>query len=111
MFEFRKNNNGNNEIMRLTDNCYVSFNPCPLKGFKILESDTGGSETALVIDGNYYVLNGDFREEFRAMANIDVAKCVDVFENNRDSISSWSCDQDPIMFLLSRIRASLDDDQ
>lgn len=107
MFEFTANLNGTNEIMDLSDNCYVSFNSRPGGGITVFESDHGGPETALVIDGEFFILNGDFREDFVAAASRDIASCVDVFENNLDAMSSWTTSSDQVEFMRARMKKYL----
>ena len=78
--------------MRLTDTCYVSFNANPCKDIDIFRSDMLGAETALCIDGQYFVLNGDYRDEFTTAANQNITTCVDVYERNKVHRSTWSMD-------------------
>ena len=53
-------------------------------------SDGNGDETALCVDGNYYILNGDFRKEYEKVINKGLSACMKVFEAHPNQISSWS---------------------
>jgi len=54
------------------------------------EADNGGDETALIIDGKYYILNGDAREAYEERIH-SIKECMEFFEANREgNISSWS---------------------
>lgn len=59
-------------------------------GFEGFASDTG-VETALIIDGCYYILNGDWHEMYLACSDLD--ECKRLF-NDKKSVckSSWSED-------------------
>lgn len=57
-----------------------------LRGF----SGDDESETALIVDGCYYILNGDFRAEYEALASQGVAACIEFFKSKPELHSSWS---------------------
>lgn len=58
-----KKTHGTNEILDF-DDWYVSFNDNLCFDISFFRSDTGGAETALCIDGQFMILNGDFRKEY-----------------------------------------------
>lgn len=73
---------------------YVSYNPDPssseLGAFMDWGSDNGGPETALVVDGVFLILNGDFRKEYE-IAHPDIEACRAVYEKHKGKHdSSWS---------------------
>jgi len=103
MYQFKDNPHGTNQVMRLTKTSYVSFNTKPWRKYAFLSSDDGGSETALVIDGVFLILKGDWRKEYVEAANEDIASCVDVFLNNREHISTWSTEIDIEEWLAKRL--------
>jgi len=64
---------------------YISYNSMP----DFLSRPTNGPETALYFDEEYWILNGDFRDEYeRAFPNLE--ECKEVFKDNREHESSWS---------------------
>ncbi len=83
---------GTNEVMSVTDTCYVSYNLHPCEGMPFLISDNSGSETALCIDGTCLILNGDYRCEYQEAAKKGVEGCLDVYTRNKAYRSSWSED-------------------
>ena len=99
-----------NQVLRLTESCFVSYNPNPCQGIRILEGDNSSEETALCIDGEYFILNGDFRGQYETAASVDVASCVDVYENNKEFRSSWSSDVDAMTFLGEFLKRVCDED-
>lgn len=68
---------------------FVSYNPGNY-GISFFMSDTGGSETALVKDDQYFILNGDFRPEYEAVIDLGFEACLQVYKNNLSHKSSWS---------------------
>jgi len=79
-----------NEIMDCGD-FYISYNREPLKG-TILASDDESDETALSKDGNYYILNGDFRETYRELLHPGGwEECFEYYKILKEEFgSSWS---------------------
>lgn len=73
---------------------YVSFIPGHFNpsGISLFKSDTPAGETALVKDGNFYILNGDHREQYLMLAKLGFDKCKEYFNNHKDQMSSWSDD-------------------
>jgi hypothetical protein len=53
--------------------------------------DDGTDETAIVAGGQYFILNGDYREVYEELAPKGLAACMAFFnENKEDNASSWS---------------------
>lgn len=80
MGEFKKYDGAENLIMR-GDGYYVSFHPGPFGA-------DDGAETALYVDGSYYILNGDYRKQYMGASTL--AECMGIFQDNIANISSWS---------------------
>lgn len=100
-------NNGSNQVLNIEDGVYISFNPAPCQNMGFLKSDEGSSETALYIDGEFYILNGDFRKQYKTAASSGdkVANCIGVYQNYKKKYrSTWSSDSDFKEFLLERIK-------
>jgi len=92
--EFERNPNGSNELLN-GEGFYISYNPAPCAGLSCFESDTGGSETALVIPNDpeteFRILNGDFRKDYKSLAPDGVAGCLAFYERMKPTHdSSWS---------------------
>jgi hypothetical protein len=47
-------------------------------------------ETALIKDGNYYILNGDWRKEYEPLIPQGFEACKALFDENQHARSSWS---------------------
>lgn len=65
------------------------------KGFFISYAIAGsgptGDETALVHKNNYYILNGDWREEYRPLVKKGYKACKALFDANKDEhLNFWS---------------------
>lgn len=86
---------GGNEILR-GDGFFISYNAAPCVGLSFWSSDEGSPETALVVDGKYYILNGDFRNEYAAIVDEGRAACLKFFAGKPDLASSWSDKLDQI---------------
>jgi hypothetical protein len=69
---------------------FISYNPCPGGGISFFRGDNGGDETALVKDGSFYILNGDFRKQYEKLLPKGFKACKDFFLKNLDKVSSWS---------------------
>ena len=63
------------------DGFYVSYNPDPVLG--------SGPETALVIDGKFLILDGDFRKEYEERVH-SFEECHKFFKDHLDKKSRWS---------------------
>lgn len=70
-----------------------------LKGFAVGElfrADTNQGETALIIDGDYFILNGDFRAEYREILEAGEGPdgCLALYHKmQKGNGSSWSSDR------------------
>ena len=95
-------NNGN--FILIKKGYYISYNPntnanplgLNLNVFgglmgsiigKEIESD-GRAETALCKDGNYFILNGDFRKDYEKCKSY--AECLKFFKSKEKFKSGWS---------------------
>lgn len=66
---------------------WISYNPDP----SLLGSDNGSDETALVHDGRFYILNGDFRADYERLAPKGIQACLDFFRDKQEEFgSSWT---------------------
>lgn len=86
-----------NEIMQC-DGFSISYNPNPGATIFSFRGDNGCDETALIIEEGgaakpfYFILNGDFRKEYEAVAD-DLSKCLEFYDSKKDEHrSSWSGD-------------------
>lgn len=90
--EFKQTPNGNWVLdcdgFFISYNDFSAFNPMMIGMFS---SDDGSDETALCADGDYYILNGDFRIEYAGLSKQGLAACKEFYEQNKDNRkSSWS---------------------
>jgi len=94
-----------NEVAEIDDNTFFSYNEKPGMGTTMFAADKGGDETAMVLDGKYYILNGDFREAYRKAFNAGgVQACCKIYSNMEpEHGSSWSSGSDPIKALIGMI--------
>jgi hypothetical protein len=65
------------------------------KGFYISYAVAGsgptGDETALVYKGKFYILNGDWREEYKKLIPKGYKACKKLFDDNKDEyLNFWS---------------------
>lgn len=84
---------GPNYVFKFPEGGHISFNPMGLSPFGFLFSSDGGqSETALCLNEDYYILNGDWREEYaKAYEEGGVNACGELFlEKEKEHKSSWS---------------------
>ena len=59
----------------------------------LYDSDDNSDETALVVGGEFFILNGDFREQYAACDG-DIQKIKQVYiDNMEDKQSTWSSDR------------------
>ncbi len=97
-----------NEILDIDEagNAYVSFNPAPYCGIGLFKSDGGGSETALVMDEKFFILNGDHRKAYEnALESGGLPACVAVFaELEPAHRSSWTSDALPEDWIEARVK-------
>jgi|SRR5690606_17634824 len=77
------------------DGFWVSFNPdTGAMGIPCFNGDNGGcAETAICHNGNFYILNGDFRAELEPLIPKGVEACIAFYRENQQARSSWSTDQ------------------
>lgn len=79
-----------NSILKSKDESfYISYNPGDYT-ISAFSFDTGGDETALVREGKYYILNGDHRDKYEKRIDKGFSVCLDYFDKNGRSRSSWS---------------------
>ena len=58
-----------------------------------MSSENAADETALNVDGIYYILNGDFRKEYEAVFAKGKRACLEVYNSNKENYRScWSED-------------------
>lgn len=72
------------------DGFYISYNPDTsnvLMGFGAGEGS--GEETALCHDGKYFILNGDYREDYEKLIDQGYEACKK-FYDERNNHSKWS---------------------
>lgn len=85
------------------DGFYVSYNPDPnpvpgelMDTIINIAFVLGGPEnraepeTALIKDGQFYILNGDHRAAYKELASKGYQACEDYFVSNIDQKSEWS---------------------
>lgn len=77
-------NGGNSILENYKEEFYISYNASPTIG------NTGHSETAIVKDGRFYILNGDHREAYEKLIDRGYSACVRYFKEHDDEVSSWS---------------------
>lgn len=68
---------------------HISYNP----NTSTLGSGFQGDvldETAIVVSGKYYILNGNYLKEYQAIIDDGLAACMQVFHSNIKNKSSWS---------------------
>ena len=72
------------------DGFYISYaTGAGLGRIGLFTGDNSSDETALVIDGEYYILNGDFRKDYEKLVEEGAEACLSFFKK-RDNVSSWS---------------------
>lgn len=76
-----------NEFVEM-DDFSLSFNPSPFSCIPMFQGDTDDGETAIIKDGKYFILNGDFRDEYLKRETFD--SCIEFYLANPDKHSSWS---------------------
>ncbi len=79
-----------NEVMDYGE-FYISYNPDPrFSSLPLFDSDDG-AETALVKDGKFFILNGDFREAYKHLASEGFEACKKFYDQQATHArSSWS---------------------
>ena len=64
---------GSENFLLRGEGFYISYNAnpgIPFMGSVALGSDDGGPETALCHDGDFFILNGDYRETYEKLAPV-----------------------------------------
>lgn len=70
------------------ENYYVSYNPMNDPWMNAIGFTNGTPETALCIDGEYYILEGDWREQYDACKTLEEA--LQLYRDNREHSNFWS---------------------
>ena len=79
-----------NQILRGND-FYISYMPPgACLGLSLFASDEGRDETAVVVSGDFFILNGDHRKEYEGLVSEGLAACKAYFEQHKTEASSWS---------------------
>lgn len=69
----------------------ISYQPNPnATGVKHFAADNESDETALIKDGYFFILNGDFRKQYESLAPKGFDECKKFFLSKSRSKSSWS---------------------
>jgi hypothetical protein len=94
-----KGDPSDNEILNLPGDSFLSFNPM---------TQEGTVETALVLIKDrrklYFILNGDFRKEFKECLEKDgIGGVLAFYESHPDQISDFSSDRD----LATQLRGAM----
>jgi len=80
----------NNKTLNF-DGFYISFaTGSGLSTLSIFSSDSGSSETALCVEDKFFILNGDFREDYERLGPKGLKDCMDFFIANKEKSSTWS---------------------
>lgn len=77
---------GKNTVIEC-DGFYLSYNPDPTSLFDVFTGFASEAETAIVHDGKFYILNGDWRER---LIGKTLAECVAVWRANPEDHSDYS---------------------
>jgi len=78
----------------------ISYNPKPNSTPMIASMDSflgsmlgggvGSEETALIKNGKYYILDGDFRKEYAKVFLNGYTECKKIFTKNKECVSLFS---------------------
>ncbi len=89
-WEYCKGFLGGGNYVLSGEDFYISYNPAPAEGTPF-SSDLGSPETALCKDGEYFILNGDFRSSYEELLSKGYAICKNFFDQHAAQYeSSWS---------------------
>ena len=99
MFKFiKKSPEMPNEILN-GKNFYISYNPKTGVGNpfamilgEITNIPNGLPETAIHFENTWYILNGDFRSQYEAVAENGIKAVLKVYQQNIIHRSDWSTD-------------------
>jgi hypothetical protein len=79
-----------NEVMRF-EGFNISYNPEPCIGMGVMAGTS--DETAIVVnpsgDTKFYILNGDFREDYKKLGPLGLKACLEFFAKNRAHLCGW----------------------
>ena len=84
-----------NEVME-GKKFYISYNPNPGMGLSFFAGDNNSDETALVDNrkserGTFYILNGDFRKDYKKLIKKGFNACYKFYLSKKDKYdSTWS---------------------
>ena len=92
----------------------ISYNPSPGQGFSLFTSDNHDAETALRLCGKWFILNGDFRQEYE-QAFPNPFECLAVYDKHKaQRRSTWSTDEfdeeDVKKWLAARLKSIAEGD-
>lgn len=95
-FEKQHNPFGAEQYVLKGDGFRLSFVQATGVFFGFFRGDNdGGPETALHADGEWYILNGDWRAEYEKAAHEGLAACLAVYHKHKNlHRSSWSTDRE-----------------
>ena len=90
MSQFKETRNGN--LLLQADGFFISYRPHSVGILSGAGWDTeeASGETAIVFENKFFILNGDHREQYLAIAHAGLNECVSYFNANADKKSSWS---------------------
>lgn len=96
-----------NQVLRVSDRFYISYNPSPGGGISFFAGDDNSAETALCIktsdNTHFLVLNGDFRREYEIAIKKGIGACLKVYLKHKEKHnSSWTSDFDVALWLKNR---------
>lgn len=72
---------------------FISYNPNTRKGNKFFHG-LADSETSLIYEGKYYILNGDHRNEYEKLIHKGYSHCKMYYLSHGSERSMWSSDND-----------------
>ncbi len=91
-----------NVVLR-SEHFFISYNPSPGMGYSVFAGDNGLDETAMYCRKNdkFYILNGDFREEYAELSEQGLDACLRFFAAHPHVVSSWSASVEEAQAALS----------
>lgn len=76
--------------VKIFDDFFVSYNPdTAVMGIGMFDGD-GADETALCKGGKFFILNGDFRDDYDRLGPQGFDACLAFFKDHSEQKSSWS---------------------
>jgi hypothetical protein len=101
--QWQKHEDFPNEILEISENFYISYNPNPAAGSEIVAAidlvlgDTRGSEeTAILTNRKYYILIGNWKDQYALAAQEDEDACVALYLANARTHKSDYSDTHPM---------------